>query len=475
MLLRHGLIYLFARGVPSIIGFVTIAVYTRLLSPEAYGQYALVVTGAMITNAIFYQWLSASLLRYLPQYHDNAVELLTIILRGFIYVSLLTGIFGVSIVLVWNDSIWDGLIVIGVSLVWAQAWFGINLELARSRLAPVRYGVISLVKAVVALSFGYFFIIRGYGVYGALIGLLIGFLVSAIWASLGQWGTLSKARIDRKLVKELLSYGVPITASLALTVVISSTDRFMLAGLIDETATGLYAASQGLAQQSVGVLMTMVNLAAYPLILRTFENDGADAARTQLHKNAILLLGIGLPTATGFILLAPEISKTFLGSAFQLTGSELMPWIAVATLMASVRAYYLDLAFYLGKRTRLHVVVMATAAVLNVVLNFWLIPIYGAVGAAYATVAAHGVAMVLSFVLGRSAFHLPALHDDVIRLAVSTILMAIILTLLPEREGIVMLLLSIAVGSVAYFVCVLVLNPAGIRGIAMRGLRVVKE
>ena len=41
-LLRHSFIYLFARGVPGVINFLAIAVYTRLLPPEEYGQYALV-------------------------------------------------------------------------------------------------------------------------------------------------------------------------------------------------------------------------------------------------------------------------------------------------------------------------------------------------------------------------------------------------------------------------------------------------
>ncbi len=479
MLLRHSTIYLLARGVPGLIGFAAIAIYTRLLSPEAYGQYALVVTGAVLINAILYQWLSASLLRFFPQHQNNPAELFTTILIGFTFASFLTGAVGAVLAMVWWDSVWGGLIVIGIFLTWAQAWFSINLELVRSRLAPARYGAISLVKSVIALGLGLLLVIWGLDAYGALIGLLFGFSFAGIWASWRQWGILKGRGLNRKLVSDLLAYGLPITASLALTVVITSTDRFMLAGLINEAATGLYAASQGLAQQSVGVLMTMVNLAAYPLIIQSFEKSGPEAARAQLRKNAILLLGIGLPTATGFMLLAPNMAKVFLGIQFQSTGIELIPWIAVATLLAGVRAYYLDLAFYLGKRTRLQVMVMTSAALLNVVLNFWLIPVFGLLGAAYATVAAHGLAMMLSFILGRRAFLLPALHGDIARLLASTLVMAVVLHLLPEGEGVLRLILSIAAGGVAYLGCLLVFNLGGVRDITMHflthGMSVWKE
>ena len=135
MLLRHSVIYLFARGVPGLLGFATIIIFTRLLSPEAYGQYALVVTGAILGNAILYQWLSASLLRFLPQYRDNEAGLLNTILHGFVFVSFLAGAGGALLVLIWNNPEWNGLISIGILLLWVQAWFLINLELVRSRLS----------------------------------------------------------------------------------------------------------------------------------------------------------------------------------------------------------------------------------------------------------------------------------------------------------------------------------------------------
>ncbi len=474
MLLRHSAIYLFSRGVPGLISFATIIVYTRLLSPEAYGQYALVVTGAILVNAILYQWLSSSLVRFLPQYLGNEADLLAAILGAFISVSFLVVVVGALLAMVWRDSVWGGMIAIGILLVLVQAWFSINLEIVRSRLAPVRYGIVSMLRAVLALGLGIVLVLWGYEVYGALIGLLIGFLVAGIWSSWGQWITFKKWRLNRELVKKLLSYGLPLTASFALSVVISSTDRFMLAGIISESATGLYAASQGLAYQAVVVPMTMVNLAAYPIILRALVDSGPDAARVQLWKNSILLLGIGLPVATVFIIFAPNIAKILLGKEFQVAGNELIPWFAISALLAGARAYYFDLAFYLGKRTSIQIVVMGSAAFLNVLLNLWLIPIYGLLGAVYATVSAHGIAVVLSAIFGRWAFRLPAMLGDILRLLFAALAMAVVLLLLPEGEGVLRLVLSISAGGVVYLGCVLAFNPGGAREVVMRNFLMIK-
>jgi Na+-driven multidrug efflux pump len=48
--------------------------------------------------------------------------------------------------------------------------------------------------------------------------------------------------------------------------------------------------------------------------------------------------------------------------------------------------------------------VAGSAALLNLILNFWWIPIWGIVGSAYATFAAYFLALVLSVILGRRIF-----------------------------------------------------------------------
>ena len=75
MLLRHSAIYLFARLVPSTLSLLGIAIYTRMLGPEDYGLYALVVSGAGLAQVWFFEWLRLSTLRFLPQFDGRRAAL----------------------------------------------------------------------------------------------------------------------------------------------------------------------------------------------------------------------------------------------------------------------------------------------------------------------------------------------------------------------------------------------------------------
>jgi O-antigen/teichoic acid export membrane protein len=66
MLIRHSAAYALARGLPALINFAALALFTRLLGPDEYGRYALVIATVVLANGIGFQWIHLGLLRYLP-------------------------------------------------------------------------------------------------------------------------------------------------------------------------------------------------------------------------------------------------------------------------------------------------------------------------------------------------------------------------------------------------------------------------
>src|SRR5258708_6937431 len=73
--LSHTAIYLVARGLPGIMGFLAIPLFTHLLSRDVYGKYALVVATAGLVNAILFQWIRLSLVRYLHAHKEDPDKL----------------------------------------------------------------------------------------------------------------------------------------------------------------------------------------------------------------------------------------------------------------------------------------------------------------------------------------------------------------------------------------------------------------
>ena len=450
MLLRHSLLYLLGRGVPGVIGFLTLGVYTRLLPPELYGQYALAVAGATLTNAILFQWLRLGLLRFLPAYGDRPAPLLATLLAGYVAMAGIALGIGALAYLFAPDATWRGLILLTVPLLWAQAWFELNLNLSQSQLAPRRYGSLALAKAVLALAAGTALILLGLGAAGPLLALILAMLAPSLILSGAAWRGVGWPRPAPELVQKLLAYGLPLTATFALSFVIGTSDRFLVAWFLGTEAAGAYAASYELGWSSVLIFMTIVNLAGYPLVMRAMEGAGVAAARGQLQQNGLLLLAVGLPALLGVVILAPNIARVVLGAPFRADGARLLPWVALAAFMGGGMLFYTNLAFQLGRDTLSQLWVTLAAALANLGLNLVCIPRFGLLGAAWATLLAYGLGLILGWWLGRRAFPLPALPADSLKVIAAAFVMALALWPVRNLEGPLVLAGQVGLGALVY-------------------------
>ena len=458
MLLRHSAFYLLARGVPGLVNFAALALFTRLLSPAAYGRYALLVASADLIGAVVFRWLALSLLRFFAAY-ERREKLLGVVLTGFLLlvagVSTLTGA-----ALVLSDPTVRPFIALGAALLLAQAWFELNLEGTRASLRPARYGLLALARSLLFILLGGLLVRLGYGAAGVAAGAVLAALLPTLLAA-PLWRGAS-LNVDPALLRRLLSYGLPLTATFALSFVVNSSDRLLLGLLVSAEAAGLYAVGYDLAQGSLTVLMMTVTLAAYPLITRALEREGVGAAREELEQHAVALFALALPAAAGLSLLAPNVAHVVLGSAFEGTAALLIPLIVVGALLAGVRAYYLDLSFQLQENTRALLLVTAAAALVNLGLNLLWIPRLGYLGAAYATVAAYAVGLAASWRLGRP-FPLPWPWRDLAKVALATFVMTLALLPTLPYEGAAPLAAQVSWGALVYAVTLFGLDAAGVR------------
>lgn len=453
-LLRHSAIYLLARGLPGVINFLAIAIYTRLLSPDEYGRYALVVAGVGLVNIVCFQWLSLSVLRFLPAYPTPTTLLASVKAMYYLLASVITL---VVLVVVFAEvpTAWKGLTLLAVLLLWVQTWFDLNLEITRTRLQPVRYGIGSGIRASTTIIAGTLFLLRYPVAHAPLAGQVIGAFVGGFLLASRQWFGF-RASINKTVIQQLIRYGLPLTGTFALTFVISSSDRFLLAYYLNEQAAGLYAAAYDLTAQILLVVMMVVNLAAYPLAVSSLEQHGVQAAQVQLSRNIWLLLAVAVPLAMTLVFFAPQISLV-LDSQFHRSASTVIPWIAIAVFLAGIRSYHFDLAFQLGRYTLGQLWVTGVGAATNIMLNVMWIPRWGIQGAAWATLAAYAIALVASTVLGRKVFPVPVNWKGILQVAAATLAMLVVYFVIPCPNDLVGSLLQASTAVFTYFCCTFVL------------------
>jgi O-antigen/teichoic acid export membrane protein len=114
-----------------------------------------------------------------------------------------------------------------------------------------------------------------------------------------------------------------------------------------------------------------------------------------------------------FVGLAPEICRFMFGATVRTEATAVMPWIAAAVTLGSLRAFFFDIAFHVEKNSALQLKLMLAMAAVNVALNLLLIPKMGVQGAAIATTVALALGTAASAWLGRRAAIYPPVLADI--------------------------------------------------------------
>lgn len=475
MMLRHGLAYLAARGLPALLNFAALAIYTRLLAPEQFGIYAMVLAGLGIAHTAFLSWLDLGLLRFLAAYEVRRGTFLGTILIAFLAMLALAGLASLLALWLTSDPLLDRLLPLGFLLFCVEGFAELHLRLANAQLTPAVYGRMAITRALVALAVGSALVVAGAGAEGILLGLAAGAVAAVVAPTRRELGSLWSAWrqvatpvFDPAVLRHLFLYGAPLVVTLGLDVVLAGADRFLLARVIGTDAAGVYAVGYQLTAYTLGTLLVIVNLAGYPLAVKAFETGGLAAAEPYLRQNALLLWGIGLPAACGMGLLAPNITAVVTGSAFAADAALVMPVLVLAALLQRCRTYYFDFAFQLRAKVAWQALISAATVILNIGLNLLLIPRFGILGAAWATVAACGLGLALSIVIGRRVLALPLIWGEALRVCLATTVMLAALWPLRELSGLLALVLQIVLGGLAYAAALWLLDVGGLRAGAGR-------
>lgn len=463
--------YLPAQVVQGVVGFLTIVVFTRLLSPEDFGHYALAFSVTTLAHTATFSWLEASMARFWAAERTPgglATHFASLYRTSFAVIAIFVP---VAAVVVWLLPLTPALkLAVGFGLAGApirnlaklaQERFRASGEV--SKAAAVDMGV-----AVLGFLVGAGFALAGAGAASPMLGLMIAPLFALPFILPGELRQTTGGVVDRARLKAYAAYGYPIAASLTLALVLASTDRFLLAAFMDAAAVGAYHASYSLANRTLDVMFIWLGAAGAPAMVMALERGGREALRqTALEQGSTLIL-IGLPAAVGLALVARPMAELMIGEPLRVAAALVTPWIAASAFLSGMIAYYFGFGFTLGKKTGLLLVTMAIPAVCNIGLNLILIPRMGVVGAAVSTALSFAIGLIACLLLSRRAIALPMPWDSLIRCGLASAVMAGVVMTLPPLGGFVELAMDAAVGGLVYAALALILNAAGVRDVLLR-------
>jgi O-antigen/teichoic acid export membrane protein/CelD/BcsL family acetyltransferase involved in cellulose biosynthesis len=465
MLARHVFGYAPSLIIPALTAFGAIFCYTRLLSPQEYGHYALALNAMTIVTAVFYNWLQTALPRLMPQAikDGRALQLRTTTYFAYAGTSIvMLVVAGVVITFVPLGDLFQ-VAWLAVPLALMRSMLNMNQAFHRSTLDIGRYNVIECGQALLGLGVGLTLVyFLNMGNFGAVLGLIVGMACMTLVDIKAILHT-SKENFSPNALRAIAQFGLPLVVTYGLYNIISNTDRFIIDHFHGPAQVGVYAAGFSLVDRVNTILFMMIATPSYPLTVHKLENEGIAAARDQTYRNGVAVLGLALPACVGFMLANQQITAVLIGSQFRDGAIKVIPWIATGAILNGLSTHYFDHAFHLSKKSYMLLFTQGPTAVFNLTMNFMLIPRFGYMGAAYTYVASYVILVTLSVLVGRRVFKVRFPFRPALEIAASVGIMAVPLMAIPFRRDALGLAEMVVLGGFLYSSGLVLFNVMGVR------------
>ncbi len=387
---KHSAIYGLGGLVSRILAVLLLPLYTRFLSPSDYGKVETLIALTTVIGIVLRMGIHSAFFRF---YFDSPeAEHRRLVLRKSLLVTMAMATAGLIVGLALSQPISD--LLFGttddaelVSAAFVGLWAGMNYEqltsLFRVEERSTAFVAASLSNVLLTIGATLILVVAlDQGPIGVIVGNFTGTLL--VYAALvGYRREQLGLQFDRGLLREMNRFGTPLVPTALFLWVTNFSDRLFLVQLADVTEVGLYSVGVRIASAMV-LLLTAFRL-AWPAFAYSIEDDD-EARRTYAYVLTYLVL-VATWVATALALLSPWIVDWIADPAFDESSRVVGPLAFAAVAFGA----YIVVAIGVGRarRTQFNWVVTGVAAAVNIVLNLLLIPPYGMIGAAVATIAAY--------------------------------------------------------------------------------------
>ncbi len=471
----RGLVgYLPVNIIQALAGFGAIVAFTRLLTPEQYGDYALGFSVSSLVSTSLFTWIEAAMGRFYAAETTLAgrLALYGTLYRTFAVMALAVPLIStVVMALLPLNLMLKIAVVCGILATITRSLLKMAQERRRAAGLVAGFAVLDMAQTGGAFLIGLALAVLGLGGGAPLAGIGLASAACLIFTLPREVAMARKGRFDNARLSTYVAYGLPVTLSLLMSLAIANTDRFVIAAYMGPSAVGAYQAGYSLANRTLDVMFIWLGMAGGPAAIAALERGGHAALQKVATAQANLMLLIALPASAGLALVARPLANLMVGPALSQEAASVTMWIAASATFAGLTTYYFHTAFTLARRASRMLMAMSIPATLNLALTLILIPHFGLKGAMWATTASYAVGLAASAIIGRSCIDLPLPWNSLIRTASATAIMATAVAFAPSSGDIIELISKAAIGSVVYASAALALDAGGVRQIVLRVIR----
>ena len=383
-------------------GYVFAYLITSNYGAETFGVFELSLTVLTIAAVFGSLGLGGVLVRFIPEFiakkapgHLRKVYgyALSLALPFSMVLAALLYVFSDDLALKFGNELLGVPFKVTAFLVPFSTWFGINAEAFRGMRRMIEYsilqrGTIILLAIAAFFSFKYFSIelpdnlvpLIAFGIGLVLLALISGISIPRRLSQIIPLNSRDKL-IEPLEIKPLLIVAFPMLMSTSMFMIMTWTDTIMIGYYSDESQVGVYRLAFKVANLVTFTQFAISSIAA-PMFSSFFAKNDL-AGMKKITKNiGYMNLAISTPI---FILLMifPSFVLDCFGEEFS-TGVAPLIVLATGQIINAICGPVMYILTMTGKEKKARNI-MIVASVINLALNVYLIPIYGIIGAAYAT------------------------------------------------------------------------------------------
>ena len=412
-LTKHSAIYSISTFIQRTQGLIMLPIYTDtsyLATKSVYGDYILVYTFIAFMNIFYLYGLDSSFLRYyfLGQYTRKDIyrSAIQIVLISSLLTSAIIFLFASSIArIIFNSSGYDFFIKIAAGILLFDTLCNLPYLILRAEEKSFIYTLIRIGRFILELALNIIFVVYlKYGVKGILFANLLAAAINLLFMIPFQWSYI-KGKFSFIAIKDLLTFGLPLIPNSLAYLLVEISDKYLMSRLLDKDTLGEYGVNYRL-----GTLMLLIvsafRTAWQPFFLKIAKDP--DAKKIYARILTYFICGATFVVISGsffveYIVQIPVApGKTLLGKAYW-GGVKIIPIILLSYLCYGVYVN-LTVGIYIKKKSQWMFLFTGLAALFNISSNFYLMPHYGMMGAAFATLLAYLI-MMLSIFIANQKFY----------------------------------------------------------------------
>ncbi len=390
------------------IPFLLLPVLTRYLDPKDYGilanyyvvsGFAVVLIGLNTNGALMVQYFKLDR-EYLRSYTGNIMIILLVSIGLWCIVSaigerVIQDYFKFNILWMWAV----------IAAAFGQSVIALVLVLWQARGKAWFYGLFNVLNTLANVAISLLLvIIYGWHWEGRVTGIVI---ATGVFCMAGLYVMKRNSdftfSIDKRHLKHILQFGIPLLPHALSGVVISGVDKLFISNMVGLKETGIYSVGSQIGT-IISIFGISFNTAWSPYLFGKLKNPSLGDKRLIVLQTYMLCAALMI-LAVSVSLLAPLVLPFLVSHEFQNCGPYVR-WISLGYAFSGVYLVLSNYIFYMDKTYILSAITLSCGCV-NLILNYVLIRINGASGAAQAFLITYVCFALATWILSQKMYPMP--------------------------------------------------------------------